>query len=169
MATYNLISTVTVGSGGAASIEFTSIPQTYTHLLLKVSLRSAYSNTYDSIGVFLNGVQANRTRRVLFGNGTTASSNTSTYRDLGLINGNTSTANTFSNAELYFPNYTSANFKSISSDSVWETNGAASDIAIYAGLWSDTSAITAISLDNATSGLSYMQYSSATLYGIKNN
>ena len=169
MATYNLISTVTVGSGGAASIEFTSIPQTFTDLVLKVSLRSAYASIYDSIGVYLNGVQSDRTRRRLAGDGSSASSNTSTYRDMGLINGNTSTANVFGSAELYFPNYTSANFKSISSDSVWETNGASADITMYAGLWSSTAPITSIMLDNATSGLLYMQYSSASLYGIKNS
>ena len=37
--TYTLISSVTVGSGGAANIEFTSIPSTYTDLLLKYYLR----------------------------------------------------------------------------------------------------------------------------------
>jgi hypothetical protein len=36
-ATYKLIETVTVGSGGAANIEFTSIPQTYTDLKLVIS------------------------------------------------------------------------------------------------------------------------------------
>jgi hypothetical protein len=169
MAAYNLIATTTVGAAGASGITFSNIPQTYTDLLLKVSLRSIASGTYDALGVFLNGVQTDRTRRALIGNGSTVSSNTSTYRDLGIVNGNTSTANTFSNIELYFPNYTSANFKSISSDSVWETNGAASDIAIFAGLWSSTSAITTILLDNASSGLSYMQHSSASLYGIKNS
>lgn len=37
--TYRAIATVTVAAGGASSIEFTSISQTYTDLLLKVSLR----------------------------------------------------------------------------------------------------------------------------------
>ena len=169
MAAYNLIATTTVGVAGASGITFSNIPQTYTDLLLKVSLRSITSGTYDAFGVYLNGVQSDRTRRALFGNGSTVSSNTSTYRDLGVINGNTSTANTFSNIELYFPNYTSANFKSISSDSVWETNGTASDIAMFAGLWSSTAPITSILLDNASSGLSYMQHSSASLYGIKSS
>ena len=37
MATYTLIASNTVGSGGTASIEFNSIPQTYTDLLIKIS------------------------------------------------------------------------------------------------------------------------------------
>ena len=34
--TYVAIATVTVGSGGAASIDFTSIPATYTDLVVKL-------------------------------------------------------------------------------------------------------------------------------------
>jgi len=167
--TYSLIQTVTVGSAGASTIEFAAIPQTYTDLLLKVSVRSVAAGVYDSLGVYLNGVQTNRTRRTVGGNGSAAGATTSTYRDLGVTNGNTSTINTFSNIELYFPNYTSASNKSFSSDSVWETNGSASDVIFYSGLWSSTAAITTITLDNATSGLLYMQHSSASLYGIKNS
>jgi len=38
--TYTLISSVTVGSGGAATMTFSSIPQTYTDLLVRVSARN---------------------------------------------------------------------------------------------------------------------------------
>lgn len=164
--TYSLIQTVTVGSAGAASISFTSIPQTYTDLVLKASLRSIAASIYDTLGVYLNGVQTNRTRRNLYGTGSASGSNTSTYRDMGGVNANTATANIFSNVELYFPNYTSANNKSFSSDTVSENNGTEAYAFLYAGLWSSTAAITSIILDNATSGLAYMQYSSASLYGI---
>ena len=47
--TYTLISSVTVGSGGAASIEFTSIPADYTDLLLKVSMRCAGSQQWSKL------------------------------------------------------------------------------------------------------------------------
>jgi hypothetical protein len=55
--TYTLISSVTVGSGGAANIEFTSIPQTYTDLLYKISGRLSV----DSASAFLryNGTTTN--------------------------------------------------------------------------------------------------------------
>jgi hypothetical protein len=44
--TYEIISSVTVGSGGAANIEFTSIPATYTDLYVLASIRSNRSGTY---------------------------------------------------------------------------------------------------------------------------
>jgi hypothetical protein len=167
--TYQAIATVTVGSGGAANIVFTSIPQTFTDLVLKVSTRTLASGVSDALGVYLNGVQTNRLRIAIYGNGSSVASSSSTYRDLGSSNGNTSIANTFSNVELYFPNYTSSNNKSISSDSVYENNTTGADMNLYAGLWSVTTAITGITLDSASSGVNFMQYSSATLYGIKNS
>jgi hypothetical protein len=53
MATYTLINSVTVGSGGAASMEFTSIPSTYTDLVVKISGRS------DNTGSFANYLRFN--------------------------------------------------------------------------------------------------------------
>ena len=80
--TYKLIETVTVGSGGAASIEFGSIPQTYTDLVLVGSLRSTStsSNTgeYDAFGYRFNSSTSGYTTRNLQGNGSVASSSTQT-------------------------------------------------------------------------------------------
>ena len=45
--TYTLISSVTVGAGGASSIDFTSIPATYTDLLVKFSLRTDFNGWRD--------------------------------------------------------------------------------------------------------------------------
>jgi hypothetical protein len=166
--TYTLIQSITVGAGGASSINFDYIPQNFTDLILKVSARSSASGTYDSLGLYLNGVQSNRTRIVLVGEGSPVYTNSSTYRDIAYINGNTSTSNLFSNAEVYIFNYSSSSFKCISSDSVYGTHSSTSSglLTIFGGLWSSTEPITSISLDNATSGLSYLQHSSFSLYGI---
>ena len=40
---FKALSTVTVGAGGAASIDFTSIPSTYTDLQILCSLKTSYS------------------------------------------------------------------------------------------------------------------------------
>jgi hypothetical protein len=50
--TYTAIKTVTVGSGGAANIDFTSIPQTYTDLVLKVSARMNRAVDRQSLNVW---------------------------------------------------------------------------------------------------------------------
>ena len=56
MATYTLISSVTVGAGGASSIDFTSIPSTYTDLLVKISARSTLNelNGGHAVGLKIN-------------------------------------------------------------------------------------------------------------------
>lgn len=54
----DLIQRVTVGAGGAANINFTSIPQTYRHLQIKMIFRSsrAAPATQDAVRVQFNGI-----------------------------------------------------------------------------------------------------------------
>jgi hypothetical protein len=169
--TFVKISTVTVGSGGAASIDFTSIPQTYTDLQILLSGRSA-GDTGTAYGLvrFNNDSGANYTVRTLRGSGSAASSftdasTTSIYRVA--IVGSDYTASVFGNTAIYIPNYTSANYKSVSVDSVIENNATASVQHLIAGIWNDTAAITTIKIIGEANNLA--QYSSATLYGIKSS
>jgi hypothetical protein len=165
--TFVKIQTVTVGSGGAASIDFTSIPQTYTDLKIVVSARSTYSALVDTLFVKPNGLTTNGSSRWVIGDGSTASSSSAAFNYVREINGNTATASTFASVEIYAPNYTSSNYKSFSSEGVSETNATSGvRLGLTAGLWSSTAAITSITL-TATSG-DFVQYSTATLYGIKN-
>jgi hypothetical protein len=164
--TYTLISSVTVGAGGAANMEFTGIPSTYTDLVVKITGRSSGSDT--SIELSFNNNTSNRTTIYLFGNGSSASSSNSANMFItSSIVPSTSTASTFSNAELYIPNYAGSNNKSSSVDGVSENNATASNMALTANLWSDTAAITSIKLTPAGGG-NFVQYSTAYLYGISN-
>ena len=164
MATYKLIETVTVGSGGAASIEFTSIPQTYTDLVLKHSIRTNRDLFIDGVNVSFNGSTSNFTSRRILGDGSNVASNTP-IGQIGLANGDPSTANIFGNTQAYIPNYTGSNYKSWSLEMVMEDNTTYGRNDLMAGLWSDTSAITSITLTPLI-GTIILQYSSASLYGI---
>jgi hypothetical protein len=164
--TYTLISSATVGSGGAASMGFTSIPATYTDLLVKLSARTNRALTVDGVLISFNGSTSNFTNKYLEGDGSSASSS-STARVAANAPGATATASTFSNGEIYIPNYASANFKSLSSDSVTENNATGALTDLMANLWSDTAAITSITLTPLI-GTSFDQYSTAYLYGISN-
>ena len=165
--TYTAIATVTVGSGGAATIDFTSIPATYTDLIIKVSAR----NTAASGLVYynFNGNTSGRTARLLYGDGSAAGSVTYDNTDprIMIMNESGYTASSFSNGEIYIPNYAGSNNKSWSSDSVQETNATTAYSYVMAGLWSNTAAITSIQLSTLTGN--FAQYSTATLYGIKNS
>lgn len=158
-----------------SSVTFSSIPQTYTDLVLKVSARDNNSSNWgggylrfngDSSSGNYNGIQ-------LAGLGSSVSTSTGSgswgtnYMLAGRANGGTSTANTFGNSEVYIPNYTSTTQKNASSDDVTETNATSALMAIVAGLWVGTAAITSIEI--LTPGALYQINSTFTLYGIKKN
>jgi len=168
--TFELIASSTVGGAGAASIDFASIPSTYTDLCLKISARVDASGGASSfnINVAINGVSTNRTWRLLEGyDGTNVWSNNGTTARLAVVGGSTTTASTFNNAEIYIPNYAGSTNKSISSDFVSEQNSSTvNSLGFYAGLWSQTAAINQLTL-TSTSG-NFVQYTTAYLYGVKN-
>lgn len=169
--TYVQIASVTVGAGGASAMDFPNIPQTYTDLVLKFSGRTDRANNSSDIYLqFNSSTAANYSFRRIYGTGggTGASdslSNNSTGGFAGFAVGATATASTFSNSEIYIPNYTSSSAKSWSVDSVNENNNSASNVELIAGLWSLTSAITSISLKDYN-GANFVTNSTATLYGI---
>jgi len=169
MAAYNLIATTTVGSGGAASIVFSGIPQTFTDLQIVYSARSERSAGGDDLYIKFNGLNTNLSSRVLYGTGSAAAS----FSDAGIafvgyLSGNTATASVFASGSIYVPNYAGATYKSISGDATSENNGAAATQVLAAGLWSSTAAITQLSI-HPYNGTLFTQYSSASLYGIKNS
>jgi len=167
--TYEAIATVSVGSGGAATFGFTSIPATFTDLLILASVRSDRpSNSIDNGWVYFNGdtTSGNYTKRRLWGDGSAVYSAT-TYDLDYYCPGSTATASTFGNLYYYIANYAGSNNKSFSVDSSQENNATIAINNFTAGLWSSSSAITSITFD--LNNGSFVQYSSATLYGIKNS
>lgn len=165
--TMTLISAVTVGAGGAATIDFTSIPSTYTDLCVNLSARSSTTEAVVLLG--FNNSTSNFTSRLLYGDGSSpgsASYSSPESRAMSMTYSN-QTANTFSNGTLYVPNYNSSNYKSWTSDSTQETNGTLSYFFAFAGLWSNTAAINRLTLTPI--GGTFVQYSTAYLYGIKNS
>lgn len=169
--TYTLIASSTVGAGGASSIDFTSIPSTYTDLIVKFSGRDNRSANGTDVYIGFNSSTSNLTMRRLYGDGSAAYSGSGSTGNIGIESAASSTASTFGNIEVYIPNYAGSNNKSYSADGVSENNasGAGSAFAqLTAGLWSITSAITSISI-TPVSGNSFVQYSTAYLYGIKNS
>jgi hypothetical protein len=117
----------------------------------------------------INGSTSNMAVKNVYGTGGTAgSASVTTYLLVGYTTGSSATANTFSSHNIYIPNYVGSTYKSISSECASENNSATAYVLdISSGLWSQTAAITSLSL-YPESG-SWVQYSSASLYGIKNS
>jgi hypothetical protein len=165
--TMNLIAKQTVGSGGAASVTFSSIPQTFTDLKLVCFSRSNVSQVYEIVRLNFNGLTTNQSSRWIEGSGSGVSSATSTRID-NFGTGNTATASTFASTEFYIPNYTSSNNKSVSGDGVGENNATFALSGLFASLWSSTAAITSIEV-KPQDGSAWLEFSEFTLYGISNN
>ena len=170
--TFTLISSVTVGSGGAANIEFTGIPATYTDLSLVASLRDNTAATGKDYKIEFNGVTTGYSYRRIYGDGSAAYSDTASTGQSLTIDSANATASTFANCLIYIPNYASANNKSWSADTVSENNASGANSAyanLYAGLWSNSAAITSIILKPTSGSPTIQQYSTAYLYGISSS
>jgi hypothetical protein len=150
-------------NASAASVTFSNIPQSgYTDL--KVVYSSRITTTDNIVNISFNGSTTTFTNKLLYGTGATAASDSSYLRMIGESTISTDTASTFSNSEVYIPNYTSSNYKSWSSDSVIENNATAGYQLLNAGLWSNTAAITSIAITSNTGN--FVQYSTFSLYAL---
>jgi len=151
------------------SVTFSSIPQAYTDLIIKFSACSSKAATdNDQANLTFNSSSTGYSDKLLYGrNGSAASaaSTTSYITWAAIIPAASATANTFSTSEIYIPNYTSSNYKSLSSDNSEENNSSTDYfVTMLAGLWSNTSAITSVTL--TCNGGYFVANSNFTLYGV---
>jgi hypothetical protein len=170
--TYTKIAAVTVGVTPVATIDFSSIPSTYTDLILKLSLRTNRSGIFDYATINFNNLSTNYILRTLGGDGLgggASSFNQTTFgvNLIGRPDGATATSNTFASFDFILPNYGSANYKNILVDSATENADSTAYIDLLTGEWTQTAAINRLTITNGTAN-SYVQYSTATLYGISN-
>ena len=170
--TMTKLATVTVGSGGVANIDLTNIPQTYTDLAIICSIRD------NVVGVtpaqfalrFNNDTSTNYGRVFIRSTGAavnTGFGTTDTAFVWRIVQPNGATANTFGSTNVYVPQYTSNNYKSMSMDNNTENNASEAHLELSSGLWRNTSAVTSIQLLGASSQ-TILQHTTVTLYGIKN-
>ena len=167
--TYQAIATVTVGASTVSSIGFTNIPQTFTDLVIKVSARCTGGGAFGGLVIAFNGSSANYSLTYVGdANGSAASYTRSAFgsNHLFYIPSVDATANSFGNGEIVIPNYTSSTNKPVSADGVNTNNAATIYQGFSAGFWAGAAPVTSLAL--TTSG-NFTQYTTATLYGIKNS
>lgn len=157
-------------SSDQSSISLSAIPSTYTDLLLVASARVTTAAGYVTTKVEVNSATTNFSARQLYTLGTTVGSAASTSAYYLYLPGANCTTNSFGNAELYFPNYAGSTNKVISISNVNESNDTTDDryrLNAIAGLWSNTAAITSITVTPTSGNL--LTGSRFDLYGIKNS
>lgn len=164
---FESIQTVTVGSGGATSIDFNTIPQTYKHLQLRGVVNQVYgSNDSGWFGIQMNAGGGTVRRFLHWATGNTSTAYTDTANAFVATALSTSSA-----TNVYCPfivdilDYTNTNTtKTLRVIGGFEANGYG-PIGTGTLYWSGTAAITSLSLLN-TNG-NWKQFSSVALYGIK--
>lgn len=158
-------------TGSQNSIEFTglgSYSSSYTDLCFMISARSNRGTYYDGLYARLNGSTSNQSNQALYSNGSTITAQNPASIQVGIIVGDTATSNTFCNGYFYIPNFSSSNYKSMTSDLVGENNATNAFAALEANLWSSTAAITSVSF-STESVYDLVSGTSIYLYGISNS
>jgi hypothetical protein len=167
--TYTLISS-NVLSSSAASVTFSAIPSTYTDLVVKISARSDRATYPAGYNLRVNASTTDGSSTYIYGDGAAAGSGrqTSNWIQIGQISGANQTANTFTNAEIYIPNYAGSTKKPVSIFNAQEENSAATYVEIdaTAGLYNQTTAITSL-VFGFTGAYNFVSGSSFYLYGIR--
>jgi hypothetical protein len=162
------ISTVTVGSGGQANIEFTSIPSTYTHLQFRGILKRT-SGSFDVDTFQFNGDTAsNYSYHNLYADGTSVgvSGSGTVPFCYGIVTpGSTQGTSNFGVFILDILDYANTNkYKTARSLSGTDSNGSGYSW-FSSSSWQSTSVISSIKFTPASG--SYAQYTSIALYGVK--
>ena len=159
---FESIATTTVGSGGSASVTFSSIPATYTHLQVRASSAQASANW--AILNFNSDTGSNYAGHFLIGNGSAASTY-SFASNVGPLNFYSGTGSVFGPAILDILDYANTNkYKTVRSLNGYDANGSG-QLQLVSNLWMSTSAITSITL--TPNSPNFSQYSSFALYGIR--
>jgi hypothetical protein len=166
---YESIATITVGSGGSTSVEFTSIPSTYTHLQLRMNIRSNRAISVEAYTLQFNSTGSNQySGHLLAGNGATSQTYAETGQNSGLgayIAGDSAGSNIFGGAISDILDYANTNkYKTVRSLGVTDQNGSG-NISLTSCLWQNTAAINSIKF--LSGGTGWTQYSSFALYGVK--
>lgn len=168
---FDLISTTILGSS-ATSVTFdvTGLGATYKHLQLRVAARTDRSAYVDTANIqFNNDTGSVYTRHYLGGNGSSAFSGADTSQTsmLGVrITGATAGTSVFGSGVVDLLDvFSSTKYKTIRSFSGY-TTGSGSEIYLFSGLWTSTSAATSVKL-LPNIGTNFVSGSRFSIYGIK--
>jgi hypothetical protein len=168
---FESIATITVGSGGASSIEFTSIPGTYQHLQIRMGLRSNRVDTNENVRIRVNSdTGSNYAFHQLRGDGATTATEAGASQTSIEVNRSATAANAassnFAQLLLDFLDYSSTSKNKTFRTLAGYDNNGSGIVGINSGLWMSTSAVTSI-LVYPQYGSNFAQYSTAALYGVR--
>jgi hypothetical protein len=168
---YESIATVTVGGGGAANVEFTSIPSTYQHLQVRIMSRDNRATLVtNNLFMYINGdTTTNYSYHLLGANGSSAFSDNGVTTDLMIAGTSASTgasSSVMGISVLDILDYKDTNKNKTTRVLTGLDDNSSGVMRFWSGNWRSTAAITSLKFYASTSA-NLSQYSSFALYGIK--
>lgn len=168
MSTSVLIKTVTVGGDNPSSMVLDQIPADYDDLRLVIHARVTSVGIYEQdLYIRFNSSSSNKQCKRLYANNSSSLFQARTDLLVGQVVSAVSGTPSFSSTNVYITDYASSNYKAYSSESsqnAINNYGSGSWENIVTGLWSDTSAITSITIE--PSGGTFIEGTTASLYGV---
>lgn len=165
--TYSLISATTL-SGNASTVALSAIPQTYTDLVIKFSLRISSGNPLNGYNLRFNNDSSAIYRSTFFAydGGLYQNYDTGSNAFASVVaNGGTSVVGAYTLGEIYMPNYTGTSPKQFSYSEAAPNTSTSSIVKEAAGLYANSTGITSVNFSNAT----FVAGSTFYIYGIKNS
>jgi hypothetical protein len=168
---FESIATVTVGSGGAANIEFTSIPGTYQHLQVRGIVRSDRADSNENVRYQLNAsTSSNYAYHALRGDGSAAVAEAgSSQAQMELdrtIAGANATASVFGGFVMDILDYSLSSKATTTRTLGGYDNNGSGQVVLSSGLWTVTDAVTSVKFFPRF-GTNFVQHSTLALYGVK--
>jgi hypothetical protein len=165
LTSYESIATVTVGSGGAANVEFTSIPSTFEHLQLRMIGRTT-SSPFAKVQYNSDTTASNYRSHFIYGNGSSVvATNTADIAYIAYLSTSGNQANEFGDAVTDILDYKNTNKYKTARSINGNEQGSGGFVILFSHLWESTSAITAIKILPASGD--FEQNTKIALYGIK--
>ena len=157
----------------ASQVTFSSIPQTFTHLQVRIYGRDASATSVSSAFITLNDAFADYATHSLFGNGTSAGSTGTTAQVLipiGVLPGTSASANIVGSIIVDILDYTNTNKnKTVKAIGGSDLNGSG-QVGLYSGFRVNTAAVTSVTLGGAfTAPYQFAAGTKVDLYGITSN
>jgi hypothetical protein len=158
---YDSIATVNVGAGGVSTLTFSSIPSTYRHLQIRAS--APFNSVGNAQMRFNSDTGTNYSYHAIYGTGANVNTSSGSSID-GFYIAGSNNPGTPTVMVIDILDYANTNKYKVHRSFVGQdSNNTTGDIGVRTGAWLNTNAISSITIY----GITFQQYSTFALYGIK--
>lgn len=166
---YELISTTVLGSSQATvTFDVSTYASTYKHLQIRYTGRSNRADTDSILGIRFNSATTNYRHHMVYGNGSTVISATSTdtyIHEYAGLSGNTAPSNTFAAGVIDILDPFSSSKNTTIRALVGQMHSSYPRVSLNSGAWFDTAVVTSISCTDIFSTM--VAGSRLSIYGLK--